>query len=38
MTNTTESPILDKMSTELLAVLEVADPQVAESMAARRYI
>jgi|TARA_B100000959_G_C14987911_1_gene626443 glycine hydroxymethyltransferase len=34
MTNTTESPILDKMSTELLAVLEVADPQVAESMAA----
>ena len=33
MTNTTESPILDPMSLELLSALEVADPQIAESMA-----
>ena len=34
MTNTTESPILDPISLELLRSLEVADPQIAESMAA----
>jgi glycine hydroxymethyltransferase len=34
MTNTTESPILDKMSFALLETLESADPQVAISMAA----
>lgn len=34
MTNTTESPVLDKMSCTLLETLESADPQVAASMAA----
>ena len=34
MTNSTQFPILDKMSLELLALLESADPQVASSMAA----
>jgi glycine hydroxymethyltransferase len=33
MTNTTETPILDPMSLELLSALEVADPQIAKSMA-----
>ncbi len=32
MTNTTESPILDPLSLELLNTLEVVDPQVAKSM------
>jgi len=34
MTNSTQFPILDKMSLELLALLESADPQVASSMGA----
>jgi len=34
MTNTTQSPILDPLSLELLRVLENADPQIAESMGA----
>ena len=34
MTNTTESPVLDKMSCTLLETLESADPQVSASMAA----
>ena len=34
MTNSTQSPILDKMSLELLTLLESADSQVASSMAA----
>ena len=34
MTNTTESPILDPISIELLNALETADPSIAESMAA----
>ena len=34
MTNSTETHVLDKMSAQLLAVLETVDPQVAESMAA----
>ena len=34
MTNLTQSPILDKMSLQLLALLDSTDPQVASSMAA----
>lgn len=34
MSHTTETPILDPMSLELLSALEVADPEIAKSMAA----
>ena len=34
MNNTTDTPILDPISLELLSALEIVDPQIAESMAA----